>query len=331
MFQPLPGMQTIETPRALIQLENNALEINLPEAAVVLSGDRRVPIKNGRLYTADVLLPRPDAEISLSTHSELGPFLEAVEKLPVRAVREASPLPKAGEGKVDAQLMIKLPLIPNVTGDDFAITGKAKITDGRFGKVAGRFDVQGFTLDLNLSDTALDAKGDLLVNGVAAKIVGQRLLGADVGQQPPVKIVAKLDEADRTQLGLDINDIVHGVVPIELSMQRGDRPEPAIKLHADLTNAEILLDQLNWHKAPGRAATVDADIVSAQNGDTELQNFKVISDDIAAEGSIGVGADNKIKEFEFPNFTLNVVSSLDMRGRTGQGQHLVDQDQGVEL
>ncbi len=74
----------------------------------------------------------------------------------------------------------------------------------------------------------------------AAKIVGQRLLGADVGQQPPVKIVAKLDEADRTQLGLDINDIVHGVVPIELSLQRGDRPEPAIKLHADLTNAEIL-------------------------------------------------------------------------------------------
>ena len=318
VFQPLPGMQTIETPRALIQLENNALEINLPEAAVVLSGDRRVPIKNGRLYTADVLLPRPDAEISLTTHSELGPFLEAVGKLPVRAVREASPLPKAGEGKVDAQLMIKLPLIPNVTGDDFAITGKAKITDGRFGKVAGRFDVQGFTLDLNLSDTALDAKGDLLVNGVAAKIVGQRLLGVDVGQQPPVKIVAKLDEADRAQLGLDINDIVHGVVPIELSMQRGDRPEPAIKLHADLTNAEILLDQLNWHKAPGRAATVDADIVSAQNGDTELQNFKVISDDIAAEGSIGVGADNKIKEFEFPNFTLNVVSSLDMQGVRGK-------------
>ena len=169
-----------------------------------------------------------------------------------------------------------------------------------------------------MSDTALDAKGDLLVNGVAAKIVGQRLLGADVGQQPPVKIVAKLDDADRTQLGLDINDIVHGVVPIELSMQRGDRPEPAIKLHADLTNAEILLDQLNWHKAPGRAATVDADIVSAQNGDTELQNFKVISDDIAAEGSIGVGADNKIKEFEFPNFTLNVVSSLDMEGVRGK-------------
>ncbi len=44
----------------------------------------------------------------------------------------------------------------------------------------------------------------------------------------------------------------------------------------------------------------------------------MISDDIAAEGSIGVGADNKIKEFEFPNFTLNVMSSLDMEGVRGK-------------
>src|SRR6185312_15448239 len=297
---PLPGMQTIMAPRTLIQLESNALEINMPDAAVVLPGDRHVPIKNGRLYAADILTPRPDAEISLSTRGPLGPFLETIETLPVRAVRDASPLPKAGEGKVDAQITIKLPLIPNVSGDDFALSGKAKITDGRFGKVAGRFDVQGFTLDLSLSDTSLDAKGDLLVNGVPAKIVGQRLLGADAGQQPPLKIVAKLDEADRTQLGFDINDIVHGVVPIEVSMQRGEQPEPAIKLHADLTNSEITLDQLHWHKAPGRAATADAEIVRTPSGETELQNFKVASDDIAAEGKITVGADNKIKEFDIP-------------------------------
>ncbi len=318
VFQPLPGMQTIEAPRSLIQIEDNALEITAPDAAVVLSGDRRLPLKNGRLYTANMMTPRPDGEISVSTTGELGPFLEAIEQLPVRAVREASPLPKAGDGKVDAQLTIKLPLIPNVTGDDFAISGKAKISDGRFGKVAGRFDVQGFTLDLDLSDTSLDAKGDLLVNGVPAKIVGQRLLGVGADLQPPLKIVAKLDEADRTQLGLNINDIVHGVVPVEVSLQRGDRPEPAIKLHADLTGAEIALDQLQWHKAPGREASVDADIVSGQNRDTELENFKVTSDDIAAEGRIGVGADNKVKEFEFPSLMLNVVSRLDVRGARGK-------------
>ena len=317
-FTPMPGMPPVEAERAFVKIDNNALEITTPDAAVRLPGNRSLPLKNGRLYTSDVIAPRPEGEITFSTVGELGPFLEVIEQLPLPTVRQASPLPKAGEGKIDAQIAIRLPLIPDVRGEDFSISGKAKITDGRFGKVAGRFDIQGFTLDLDLSDTALDAKGDLLVNGVPAKIVGQRLLGARADQQPPLKIVAKLDEADRTQLGLDVNDIVRGVVPVEVSLQRGEGAEPAIRLHADLTNAEIALDQLQWRKAPGRDASIDAEIVTDQNHDTELKTFKVISDDIAAQGRIVAGPDNKVKEFEFPNLSLNVISRFDVRGVRGK-------------
>ncbi len=314
VFTPLPGMPVISTPNASIGVNDNALEITMPAGTVALPDGRQLPLKNGTMRADNIMSPRPNGEIGFSATGDLGPFVEAIGQLPVKAVRDASPLPKAGDGKIDAQLLIKLPLYPGVTGDDMAITGKARISDGRFGKVAGRFDVQGFTLDLNLTDTSLDAKGDLLVNGVPAKVVGQRLLNTDASQQPPIKIVAKLDEADRTQLGLDVNDIVHGAVPIEVSLQKGDRPEPAIKVHADLTNAEITLDHLQWRKPPGRDASVDTDIVSAPGRDTELQNFKVISDDIAAEGRIVVGTDNKIKEFDFPGLNLNVISRLDVNG-----------------
>ena len=74
---------------------------------------------------------------------------------------------------------------------------------------------------------------------------------------------------------------------------------------------------MQWRKAAGRDATVDADIVSDPNHDTELQNFKITSDDIAAEGKIVVGTDNKVKQFEFPSLMLNVVSRLDVRGTRG--------------
>ena len=88
--------------------------------------------------------------------------------------------------------------------------------------------------------------------------------------------------------------------------------------HLEVLQLRIAVLRTDDIGVDGRCTAVDADIVSAQNGDTELQNFKVISDDIAAEGGVGVGADNKIKEFEFPNFTLNVVSSLDMQGVRGK-------------
>jgi hypothetical protein len=314
VFTTLPGIQPISAPKTSIHLENNVLLVTVPEGTLSLPNGDQVPLKDGSLKTDNILSPRPNGEIAVTATGDLGPFMEGLEQLPIRAVRDASPLPKAGDGKVNAQFLIKMPFYTGVTGDDMAITGKARITDGRFGKVAGRFDIQNFSLDLNLTETSLDAKGDLLVNGVPAKVVGQRLLGPDAGQQPPLKIVAKLDEADRTQLGLDVNDMVHGVVPVEASYQKGDLPEPAIKLHADLTNAEISLDKLQWKKAAGRTASLDTDIVSTPTHDTELQNFKVISDNIVAEGRVLFGPDNKIKEFQFPDLNLNVISKLDVDG-----------------
>ncbi|MBA2127117.1 DUF3971 domain-containing protein [Hyphomicrobium methylovorum] len=319
VFRPLPAMPTVRAPELAIKLIDNALDITLPSGEISLDDGQKLAVKDGSVRTADVMAPRPDGEISIATSGDLGPFVETLEGLPIRAVRDASPLPKAGQGKVDAQFLVKVPFVPEVSGDDIIVTGKARISDGQFGKVAGRFDVQGFTLDLNLTETSLDAKGDLLVNGVPAKIIAQRILGPNAGQQPPVKILAKLDDADRTQLGLDINDVVHGIVPIEVSLQHGEAgAPPVIKFHADLAGAEISLDHLHWQKAVGRNATVDADIVAMPNEDTELQNFRIISDDIAANGLIVVGADKKVKKFEFPNLMLNVVSRLSVRGAMGK-------------
>ena len=40
---------------------------------------------------------------------------------------------------------------------------------------------------------------------------------------------------------------------------------------------------------------------------TELHNVKLVGDNVAIEGWMGIGADNKVKEFRFPQFSLNVV------------------------
>lgn len=318
VFIPLPGVAPIHAPKGLIRIDNNALDIVVPEAEIVLPDDRRVPLKAGHMTAADVLLDRPQAQIAFTSEAALEPFLETVEQLPVRAVRESAPFPKAAEGKVKADIDITLPLIDRLAPDDVVITGKARITDGRFGKVAGQFDVQGFTLALELSQTALTANGDLLVNGVPGKINGEHVFG--LTQQPPITVEAKLDDADRNQLGLDINDIVRGVVPVEISLQKSDRSESTIKLKADLTDAEVALDPISWRKAPGRKAAVEADITTGKQNRTELQNLKVTGDDIAVEGWVIVGPDHKMREFSFPTFTLNVISRLAIQGKLGSDQ-----------
>ena len=315
---PLDGMVPVNAPRALVRLENNALEVTIPEAYASLPQNRRVPLKAIRLASPDVVIPRPDGELTFNVQSQLGPFLEALESMPLKPVREASPLPKAADGKVDATFKLKVPLVSGLKAEEVGVEGKAKISDGRFGKVAGQFDVQGFTLGLDLTNTALDAKGDLLINGVPAKMSGQRLLNVPPDQeQPPFKITAKLDDADRNQLGLDINDLVHGTVAIDVTMQKGQAADPVVKLRANLTDADLVIDPIAWRKPQGRPATLEADIAPGKNYKTELQNFKVAGDDIAIEGWIGIGPDSKMKEFYFPEFTLNVISHLEVQGTRG--------------
>jgi hypothetical protein len=106
-------------------------------------------------------------------------------------------------------------------------------------------------------------------------------------------------------------------VPVEITITRGQRNEPAIRLRADLSNADLVLDNVSWHKSPGRSAILQCDIAQGRTHKVELQNFKVAGDDIAIEGWAAIGADNRLREFYFPDFSLNVVTRMEVQGSLG--------------
>ena len=60
----------------------------------------------------------------------------------------------------------------------------------------------------------------MLINGVLAKASWQHVFGAPADKQPPMRLTSRLDNSDRTQLGLDINDLVQGEVGIEVTIVR---------------------------------------------------------------------------------------------------------------
>ncbi len=47
----------------------------------------------------------------------------------------------------------------------------------------------------------------------------------------------------------------------------------------------------------------------------ELKNFRIVGDDIALEGNLTLDAENEVREFDFPTFSLNVVSRLAVSGK----------------
>src|SRR5690606_22415053 len=115
--------------------------------------------------------------------------------------------------------------------------------------------------------------------------------------QPPLTLTAVLDNADRIQLGLDVNHLIQGEMPIEITIASNATDQSTIHARADLTNAELVFKDLAWRKAPGRSALVEFDVLSAGEDGMELRNFKLSGDNIALEGRLVLDAENEVREF----------------------------------
>jgi len=312
---PAPGMLPVSAPHVLTRVDNLALEISAPDAAVVLGPSRRLPLKSVRVTGNDLEEPGNRAEVSVRIQSPLGPVLEAIDQPAIEGLKQSGLSFEKAEGKVEGQVQLSFPVGPAFEPSLVHVEGTAKLSEGRLKQVAGTIDVQGAGITFDFSDKAIDARGEMLANGVPAKLSWQRIFDAPPDKQPPVRITASLDNADRTQLGLDVNHMVQGDVPVEVTVSRGAQGEPLVRFRADLTNAELNLDTMSWRKPSGRSAYLQCDVAKGRTGRLELQNFKIAGDDIAIEGSALLGADNRMQEFHFPSFSVNVVTRLDVSGK----------------
>lgn len=314
VLTPVKGSVPVEAPRVLTRLEGQALEVAIPEAAAVLPSNRRVPLKGVRFAIADTRPEFPDGEVSLRVLSPLPQVLELLDQPPFELLRKQGVKLDGADGKVDAQMKIGWPLAPTVDPSQVHIEGKGRVSDGRVKQLGGAWDVQGIAIAFDISDKAADATGDMLVAGVPAKIAWQHIFDAPEDKQPPLRITAKVDNSDRNQLGLDVNHIVQGDVPVEVTVTRGAQGEPNVRLRADLTAAELTLDNISWRKPAGHAAALQFDVVKGTRYKAELQNFKLAGDDIAIDGWAALGNDNRLREFHFKDLSLNLVSRLEMQG-----------------
>lgn len=312
---PITNAVPLDIPRVLVRVENGIVEVNVPEASSTFSQGRKLAFRGGRFSTSDIGVEEASGEVAFRVQGPAGAVVDLLQQEAFSAGRLTT-MPSDGfDGKFDGQFKIAFPLRDRVTVEDLGIEGRARLTDGRIRQLIGNYDAQGATIGFDVNEKAVDAKGEMLVGGVLAKLSWQHIIGAPPEKQPPLRLAATLDNSDRTQLGLDVNHLVQGDVPVELTVTvDATRPDPQVVLRADLGKADLFIENVAWRKLPGRAAILEFEIVKGTKYKAELQNFKLVGDDIAINGWMGLDAQNRIKEFHFPDFSINVVTRLEIQG-----------------
>lgn len=310
----IEGWPALEMPRSLVRLENNSLEITSPDAMMTASDGRRLSLKGA--MTVDMAEPLPrTGHFGFKLQGPLSLALEMVDQEPIRALQGASSSMHGIDGKLDGQLTVSLPLGKVPAAGEVKVEGKARVTDGRLKQAIGPYSVHGANINIDLTGTAVEASGDMLVNGVLAKASWQHVFAAAQDKQPPLRVMASLDNSDRTQLGFELNDLVQGVVGLEVLLSHNLRGERSVQVRADLADADLILDSVAWRKPRGRPSIFQFDVVHGGRLPTELHNVRLVGDNVAVEGWMGIDADNRLREFNFPQFSLNVVGSLSTEGR----------------
>ncbi len=194
---------------------------------------------------------------------------------------------------------------------------------------SARIDVAGGVLDVNLTEEAVEAKGEISIKGVPAELAWQRIFSAPDERQPPIRVTARLDAEAREKLGIKVNHLVQGPTPITLQIARlGNGGPPIMNMQADLTDAQLLFGGLGWTKPAGHAATIKFDIVPKEDGSTDLDNLKILGDDIDIQGGIALDPAQHLKEFYFSDFSVNRLTHVEITATVRDDQVLEIKAQG---
>jgi AsmA-like C-terminal region len=316
------GVPPIEIPRALVRIEGNTVELTAPDMGVTASEGRKVAARGFRFTSVETTRgEQPTAELSVRLLGSLGGALDIVDRDGLQLLK-TNGISLAGlDGKIDGRIKATFPLGSDLQLSEIKPEGHVRLTEVKSRQLVGGMDVTGGTVTFDIGDKAVDVKGDLLVRNVAAKLAWQYLINQPAAVQPPIRVTATLDTADRNALGLDLDDVIQREVQVETVVSFAENGQLQPKVRLDLTKADLMFEPLAWRKPPGRPAIVMFDPVRGPGTGAgqrlELQNMRISGgDDLAAEGGwIAIGGDNKVREFSFPVISLNTVSRLSAHGK----------------
>lgn len=314
LFTPFVGMPEVLAPRVLVRFENETLEVTAPEASASAGGEP-IAISNGQFIGSDMLGVAPSGQTTFEFTGP-APSIASVLERPVMAdALKGEKLPSDLEGTVSGEVQIGSPLGQVITAQDIGYEIKGRLSEGQIKGAFGGEDITGASLDFRAAPQAMELSGEILVKGVLAKVNWQRIKDNEDGRQPPTRVTARLDDADRRQLGIDLDDMIVGEVPIEMLIENAGQESQNVHVRADLTPAVLSLSTIAWKKPTGREAFLDFDIETAPDGSKTLSNMRITGSNIAIEGEVQLNSKGRGVAFEFPNFSLDLVSRLSVSGK----------------
>jgi hypothetical protein len=312
----------ILTGSAKMRVSGISFWVDIPQAKIVVPSGEEIALSEGRFYIPDL---RPDPQQGQITFKAAGTTAAALKLLdhePLGYMQAVGMKPDSFGGTAAGNFVLDMPMREDLKFKDVKLRGEARLDQAIAANVVGNISVEGGALDVNVTEQALDARGQILIKGVPAELAWQRIFYEPDERQPPIRISATLDEPAREALGLKISHLLKGPLPVTLSVARNAEGAQSLSMQADLTPTQLVFGNMGWTKPQGRSASLQFDIVQFEDGSTDLKNFKILGDDIAIDGSISLDPEQHLKSFYFSDFSFDALTHVEINAAVRDGNVL---------
>jgi hypothetical protein len=310
------NMPPLHTEKSTAIVAGHRFFFTVPKGMIGLPSGGRIDFTDGEFIVGDLRPRIPGAEIHFKSEAKAASVLELLDQPPLGYIRALDMKTPEIDASVVTTFSLSMPLISELKFKDIKLNGRARLANVRANNLPGGVGVNDGDLDFDVSEKAIEARGELKVNGLPVLIAWQRIFDAAPDQQPPLRLRTVVDEAARKGLGLNVNHALRGGVPCEVTVNLRKGAPPLVHFEANFTDADLLMAGFGWRKPPGQRAVLTLDVESTgQDGGLELKNFNLQGDNLLAmRGSLRLDEKHQPVAFNFPVLTLDSLTQLEMSG-----------------
>jgi hypothetical protein len=312
----IKGLPPIATKETSVHLKGRHFVFDIPgEARIDVPSGRTISFSDASLVIDDLRPRFPPAEIHFKGTGEVGAVLELLDQPPLGYVRAVGFKPSLVNGQVATTFKIAFPLLKDLKFKHMTLGGKSRVSEIKSNQLPGGISVNGGAVNFDVSETAISANGDLKVNNVPVSLMWQRIFDAPPERQPTLRVAAVLNDKAREELGLNVNHIVKGDLPVALAVAMQRDGPPKLFMEANLTGTDLYLTAIGWRKPPGQKATVTLDLSQRADNFLVCDNFAMTGDgQLNINGRLVFNDRRRIASFDFPEFSTNALTKLTLTG-----------------
>jgi hypothetical protein len=318
VIRPVDGLPALRDADLNVHIVGRNAVVSLGRATADLPSGRKLTLSSGVFEVPDTAPRAPPARVRFKLE---GPTPAAAELLRMDRLRDVAdaPLdPATMRGTTTAQVSLGMPLKSELPPGSITYAVSVEATNFAADRMIMGQKVEAALLKASANAQGFQLKGDVRIGGMPASLEYRKLRDEPDAE---VRIQGMLDEAARTNLGLDPSNAISGAIPIRLSgrVTASNEREGRFAVEADLTPAQIDGLLPGWFKPAGKPSRATF-IIASKPQSTRIEDLLIEGAGGGVRGTIEFDSSGELQSASFPAYGFSDGDRTSLKAeRTADG------------